>query len=187
MMSFLTSDGAAAWVQAIGALLALAIAIWVPAARAKMDSKEKRLSMLAVAEAAHSHASNIRLAIDSSNFEQGEVSLKMWNIYDPSIIIGVVRGLQNIPLHELGSRKGVISLLSITDQMVLLGKAVDAFIDGPHRNVEHTKLLQSIPEDDHKMRRQLHLQVFSILANNARLHLDRIDKDYLALVESVRV
>ena len=176
-------NNGAGWVQAIGSLIGLGIAIWVPARQAKKAKLEKRLSMLAVAEAAHTHACNIRDAIDASDFERGDVSLKMWDVYDKSIIAGVVRVLQRVPFHELGSGEGVIAMLSLTDQMVLLGESIEIFIAGPYQHPELSKVLEDFPKkEEFEAHKELYLEHFSCLAKNARQRLNHIDKDYQTLL-----
>ncbi|WP_146744651.1 hypothetical protein [Herbaspirillum rubrisubalbicans] len=184
----LKDPSAPSWIQAIGAVLALVVAILVPYRQNKNSVRERRASMLAVAEAAHTHAKKIRDAIDHSDFQQGEISHKIYDVYDKSIIVGVVGALQRVPLHELGSRDAVIAWLSMTDQMVFLGTSVDAFIAGPYQYPGLRESLENHAKHDPnplEKRRQLYAQNFNILAKNAKCHLDIIDLDYQILIQSV--
>lgn len=179
LFKMLESPSASGWVQAIGAILALAIAVWIPARQSKRDRNDRVSSLLAVAEAAHTHAQNIRAAITRSDFERAELSISLWEVYDRTIIDGIVRALQSVPLHELGRRDAVIAMLSLTDQMVFLGKAVEILIKGPSNHPELSRSLEAA--SDSQMRRSLFKQGFGVLALNVTTHLDRIDQCYKTL------
>lgn len=63
-------------------------------------------------------------------------NIQIYTIYNKVVIEGVVRAPQGVPLHELGSSKGVLAMLSLTDQMVFLSTAVYALIEGPYKAPE---------------------------------------------------
>lgn len=179
LLKVLESPSASGWVQAVGAILALAIAVWIPTRQSKRDRKDRVSSLLAVAEAAHTHAQNIRAAITRSDFENAELSISLWEVYDRTIIDGIVRALQSVPLHELGSRDAVIAMLALTDQMVFLGKAVEILIKGPAKHPELSTAMEAASNP--QMRRALFRQGFGVLALNVTTHLDRIDQYYKTL------
>lgn len=181
LLQVLGSPSAAGWVQAVGSILALAIAVWIPARQFKRDRKERVSSLLAVAEAAHTHAQNIRSAIARSDFESADLSISLWEVYDRTIIDGIVRALQSVPLHDLGRREAVVAMLALTDQMVFLGKAVEILIKGPARHPDLSKALDAV--SDPQMRRTLFKQGFGVLVKNVTTHLDRIDQCYKVLLD----
>lgn len=86
-----------------------------------VDTQSRRESILAIAEAANEVVRQI-----------GEVFLKpeyviavdLNRVYDQTVIDGLVGALSSAPLHEIGSRDAVIALLSLRDQIRLLGKAI---------------------------------------------------------------
>ncbi|MBP1317110.1 hypothetical protein [Herbaspirillum sp. 1130] len=134
---------------------------------------------VAVAEAAYTHAQNIRAAISRSDFERAELSISLWDAYDRPIIEGIVRALQSVPLHELGRRDAVITMLALTDQMVFLGRAVEILIKGPAQDPELSTALEAA--SDSKMRRALFTHSFGVLALNVTTHLAQIDQCYKTL------
>lgn len=179
LLQVLGNPSAAGWVQAVGSILALAIAVWIPAKQSKRDREQRVSSLLAVAEAAHTHAQNIRAAIARSDFESPDLSISLWEVYDQTIIDGTVRALQSVPLHDLGGREAVIAMLALTDQMVFLGKAVEILIKGPARHPELIKALDAA--GDPQMRRSLFKQGFEVLVKSVTTHLDRIDQCHKVL------
>ncbi|WP_248767621.1 hypothetical protein [Pseudomonas sp. MWU12-2345] len=183
---YLSKAEAPAWVQAIGALFALVVAILVPRFQVKKALSEKRKAILAVAEAAYAHACNIRKVIAETDFSEGHVDPRIYDVYHKVIIDGIVKALQGVPMHELGSTNGVLAMLSLTDQMVFLGTAVEAILSGPTQHPELAKTLEAIEPAERKMYREQHTRCFEVLAQNVRTHLNRIYKDYELLVKSVK-
>lgn len=181
----LSNDAAPAWAQAILSILALVIAIWASKAQVKHAASEKRKTIFAIAEAAHTHAYNVRNAIDAMDWQTGN-TYQIYKVYHRVVIEGVVKALQGVPMHELGSSKGVLAMLSLTDQMVFLGTAVEALLLGPSKHPEIAKTLESIDPDDRVQRQKVFATGFSVLQSNARVHLTQIDKEYESLRESLK-
>lgn len=181
----LSSEGAPAWIQAIGSVAALFIAIRISRSSINHAASEKRKTIFAIAEAAHTHACNIRKAIDVMGWNSGN-NFQIYEVYDKTIIEGVVKALQGVPMHELGSSKAVLAMLSLTDQMVFLGSAVETLLQGPYKHPVLGKALESRDQNDHAQLQRLAATGFSVLQNNARRHLTKIDQDYEALKESLR-
>ncbi len=183
----LSADSAAAWVQAIGSILALVIAIWVSKAPINHAAMVKRKTIFAIVEAAYTHARNIRNAIEATDPQDWPTgnNYLIYKVYNKVVIEGVVKALQGIPMHELGSSKGVLALLSLTDQMVFLGSAIEALLQGPSRHPGMAKAMEGIRSDDYERRQALSITGFKVLKGNACGHLDVIDKDYKALRESL--
>lgn len=177
---FLSSEGAPAWIQAIGSLLALGIAIRVSKTAINHAASVKRKTIFAIAEAAHSHACNLRKAIDGMSWPETNF-IPLYEVYHKSVIESTVKALQGIPMHELGSSKAVLAMLSLTDQMAFLGTAVEVILLGPHQHSGVIKALSSIDPNEHARRQAICSMAFLALQGNARGHLDRIDKDYESL------
>ena len=89
-------------------------------------------------------------------------------------------------MHELGSSKAVLAMLSLTDQMVFLGSSVEILLQGPERHPELGKTLENSYRDDYEKRQELAASGYSVLQYNVRVHLNIIDQDYEALKESLR-
>lgn len=181
-----SKDGAPAWVQAAGSLLALWIAIKVSKTPIDHAAAVKRKTIFAIAEAAHAHARNIRKALDQMIWLAPDGNYHIHRVYHPSVIDGVVKALQGIPMHELGSGKDVLAMLSLTGQLVFLRAAVDALLAGPAQHPEIAKVLASLSPDDHEMRLKLCATGFTALQGNVRTHLNQIDGDFEILKEGLK-
>lgn len=182
---FLSKQDYPAWIQAIGSVAAIVYAVRISRSSINHAASEKRKTIFAIAEAAHTHACNIRKAIDVMAWNSGN-NIQIYSVYDKTIIEGVVKALQGVPMHELGSSKAVIAMLSLTDQMVFLGSSVEILLQGPERHPELGKTLKNSYRDDYEKRQELAASGYSVLQYNVRVHLNKIDQDYEALKESLR-
>jgi hypothetical protein len=158
--------------------------VWVPRWEAKRAKSEKVRAIIAVARAAAERARIIRGAVDRSA-SQEDLGLEVYLVYDHTIITGLVRALQAVPAHELGSSRGVSAYLSLTDQVVLLGAGVERFIAGPNKHSELSLTLQSYGEGQSRERRELYQNGRRVLAKKVGIHHDRIENDYRELVGAV--
>lgn len=140
-----------------------------------MERESRRQSILAVAEAAQERAQRIGTAM-----EDYENSAALYEVYDKTIIDGMVRALTDIPIHELGSRDAVLALLSLRDQYVFLGAAVQEFIAGAQGNTLLQQALDSVGADT-KAQIALRKDQKALLARNVRQRVDWIGKHYRAL------
>ncbi len=181
---FLSKQDYPAWIQAIGSVAAIVYAVRISRSSINHAASEKRKTIFAIAEAAHTHACNIRKAIDVMGWNSGDNS-QIYAVYNKTIIDGVVKALQGVPMHELGSSKAVIAMLSLTDQMVFLGSSVETLLKDRHSNPVIRKMLENFDKNDHVGRIEQATAVFSNLQDNVRRHLNIIDKDYESLKESL--
>lgn len=182
LLAALSSNGAPAWIQAMGALLALWVAVRVPIYSVKHAASVKRQTIFAIAEAAHTHACNIRSAIDAMDWKTGN-NTQIYSVYHKVVIESVVKALQGVPMHEIGSSRGGLAILSLTEQMVFLSGAVETLLLGPIKHPEIAKTLESVDPNETERRQTLFATGFSVLQNNVRVHLNKIDKDYNTLSE----
>ena len=182
-VALLSSPNAPVWFQAILTLVGLAIAIYVSTLPIKHATRERRASVLAITEAAHSRVQGIRNAVDNLDWKAGG-NIELYRVYHKSIIDGVVRALQGVPMHELGKSKVVLSLLSLTDQLVFLGLAVEELLNGPYKHPEMSKTFDSIEPDNYKERQKLCEVGYSVLKHNVIIHIDQIEIEYKTLRES---
>lgn len=141
---------AAAWFQAIGSVLAIFAAFDIAERQSKASreaiKEEQRLTerfkkngTLAVVRAAKTHATSIGEAMKTP-----QPSLALYQVYDKSIVNGIVGTLANAPVYELGSTEAVLALLSLRDQFVFLGNAVEKYLDGPWQDEQIGRLLQDL-------------------------------------------
>ncbi len=130
-------QGTAAWVQAVFSVLAIAGAYWIgkSQSRAALQSvehahrlvlAEKRKAILSIIEAAGVRTKAISDAFDLTS--ESEMLLQLYKIYDKTIIDAMVRALSSVPMYDVGSTAGILALQSLHDQVVFLGKSVEAFI-----------------------------------------------------------
>lgn len=175
-----SSEATPAWIQAIGSIMALVVAIYLSRRAARCNELSRRKAILAIAAAAHTHACKIRSAVDVMEWGKG-ANPQIHEVYHRVVIDGVVKALHGIPMHEVGSSDGVLAILSLSDQMVFLGASVEALIDGPYKIPSVVKALESIGKGDHAGRKAYCAQIFGILQNNVRGHLGIIDRDFESL------
>ncbi|MEN2672434.1 hypothetical protein [Herbaspirillum huttiense] len=134
------SQTAAAWFQGVGSVAAIFIAIAIAAYQASASRKEtertqhlvdgaRKRGVLAVAAAANHHAELIGAAMS-----QTEPRYHLYQVYDRSIIDGMVGALSAAPVYELGEAKAVAAVIKMRDQFVFLGQAIEAFIAGPWKD-----------------------------------------------------
>jgi hypothetical protein len=178
-----SSDGAPAWVQAVGSIVALYIAIRVSRFSIDHAGLLKQKTIFSIAEAAHEYASKIRIAIDLINKEPGS-NTYLYEVYHKDVTAGVVRALQGVPVHELASGQQVLAILGLTNQLVFLGTAADKLLFAPSLLPGVSEQLESMA-DDRKMRREYLSTITDVLKRNALGHLDGIDKHYHVLKSSL--
>lgn len=180
---FISSESAPAWVQAVGSIVALYIAIRVSRSSIEHAGLLKQKTIFSIAEAAHEYASEIRIAINRIDKEPGS-NIRLYEVYHKDVTAGVVRALQGIPVHEVASGQQVLAILGLTNQLVFLGNAADKLLFSPSLLPEVSKHLESMG-DDREMRREYLSNVTDILKRNALVHLDAIDRHYLVLETSL--
>lgn len=184
------SDAVAAWVQAFGSIAAIVGAVWIGNRQVQAAlstearaSAGRRKSILAIAEAAYEHSERFRRLLAQSD-PRASLSLN----YHESIINGVAEALGSVPFHEVGSRDGVMALLSLRDQLLFLKKSIETFLAGPWRHPDlGPQLEQHKLAGDNAIVRDLLESTNKILARNVVTHLDVIRENYLSLAEAVRV
>lgn len=185
-----TSESVAAWVQAFGSVAAIVGAVWVGnrqvqaalSAEARASAGRRR-SILAIAEAAHEHSERFRRLLAQSD-PRASLSLN----YHESIINGVAEALGSVPFHEVGSRDGVMALLSLRDQLLFLKKSIEVFLAGPWKHPDLGPELERYKAAGETAIVHGQLKTANnILAKNVVNHLDVIRENYIALAEAVRV
>lgn len=134
------SQTAAAWFQGVGSVAAIFIAILIAAYQARasrletertqhLTDRARKRGVLAVAIAANHHAELIGDAMSKS-----EPRYHLYQVYDRSIIDGMVGALSAAPVYELGDAKAVAAVIKMRDQFVFLGQAMETFIAGPWKD-----------------------------------------------------
>ncbi|HVK94746.1 MAG TPA: hypothetical protein VM571_08465 [Noviherbaspirillum sp.] len=130
----LWTDPAAAWVQAIGSIAAIAGA-YLLAEKASRDAREqslamdrltlqrKRDSILAIADAARAHADSIYRAFETDNDMINTLAIAL--VFNKRVYSDVINAIAAVPLHDLGSFQAVDSLLKIKEASVYLVEKVE--------------------------------------------------------------
>jgi hypothetical protein len=185
----LSSSDWAAWVQAIGSICAIIAAVLISWAQSRLAresltrsqliaDKARQSGILAIAEAALEHARRIDEAV--SRTESGD-AVALSQVYDQTIIDGIVQALTAVPAQEVGSRDGVMALLSLRDQFRFLGVQVEKFLR-PWMDADINKELESLAgADDRDVRREFLRGSKVAFAKNVRLHLTAIRTAYAAM------
>jgi hypothetical protein len=178
MFSHLTSSDWA-WVQAfgaIGAIAAILCVVWLQPGAA-LKARQKRI--LAIAESGLVRVKQIGEAF--ARPDPLDISDILYVIYHQTIIDGIVQALTNVPTHEIGSRDAAIALLSLRDQFRCLGTSIEIF-ETPTKDPGTVKRLLAL---DGAERRQYLTGRQPTLAKNVRDRLVTIRRDYEALTRAL--
>ena len=132
----LHSEGAAAWIQAIGAIGAIIGAFTVASNQAKNDRrqaldlrrlerKQGRAGIRAVAE----HANREAIAIELAFKAMPPFAFQMFVQNTPVISIpDAIRALESIPLHETASADAVAGFIGLKSALQLLHSEVGSYL-----------------------------------------------------------
>ncbi|HDS1679139.1 TPA: hypothetical protein QEM39_000615 [Pseudomonas putida] len=179
----ISSAGTPAWVQAIGSIIALVVAIRVSRLSVEHAGLLKQKTIFSIAEAAHEYADKIRSAINTINEEPGS-NIGLYSVYHRDVTAGIVRALQGVPVHELASGQQVLAILGLANQLVFMGNAIDKLLVPPSMHPDVLKVLESVG-DDYKQRQRLSDVALSVLKRNALNHLDKIDEHFNLLKSTI--
>lgn len=179
----ISSDGAPAWVQAIGSIIALVVAIRVSRISVEHAGLLKQKTIFSIAEAAHEYATKVRGAINSIGDDSGS-NLSLYSVYNSDVTAGLVRALQGVPMHDLASGSQVSAILGLANQLVFMGKATDKLLVPPAMHPDVLKVLSRVG-DDYEQRQRLSVVALSVLKKNALNHLDEIDRHYNSLKSTI--
>lgn len=144
------------------------------------ERHERRCSILAVAAAAAEHARHIGDALD----HDGVGHAAMYNVYDKSIVDGMVNARSGAPAHEVGSADGVIALLALRDQFVFLGMQMAKYLADSRTDPEFRREIDSCGDNPEYQSTVLKGQQ-RVLAGNVRSHPDEIQRRYVELAATV--
>lgn len=129
-----TTKDLAAWLQAVGSVLAILSVFWVNALNQDKVQRAGNQSILAIVKTANEFVTPIRNELqticssNASNFENS----KIHSLYDAEISKSYGKALANLPFHEAGSTEVVQALFFLQAQFaVLLPKSMDALLTGP--------------------------------------------------------
>jgi hypothetical protein len=187
--TLLPSDGQtlAAWFQAVGSIAAIFVAFVVGRQQAKAalravteEQRARRDSIVAVAGAAAEHARRIEEVLEYP--DPGHA--RMYDVYDKTIVDGMVHALTSAPAHEVGSPAGVIALLALRDQFAFLGIQMERYLGGPRRIPEFQREVESCGDDLEYQQTVIEGQE-RVLTQNVRVHLDQIQRRYAGLAAAV--
>ncbi|MGX1017404.1 hypothetical protein AB7M33_000080 [Pseudomonas sp. Y3 TE3536] len=179
----ISSDGAPAWVQAIGSIIALVVAIRVSRISVEHAGLLKQKTIFSIAEAAHEYANKVRGAIHSISDDPGS-NLSLYSVYNSDVTAALVRALQGVPMHELASGRQVSAILGLANQLVFMGNATDKLLVPPVMHPDVLKVLNRVG-DDYEQRQRLSVVALSVLKKNALNHLDEIDRHYNSLKSTI--
>ncbi|HCF2575850.1 hypothetical protein [Pseudomonas monteilii] len=177
--SVISSNGMPAWVQAIGSIIALVVAIRVSRLSVEHAGLLKQKTIFSIAEAVREYSSKVRAAINDIDDDPGS-NISLYHVYHRDVTAGLVRALQGVPVHELASGQQVLAILGLANQLVFMGDATDKLLGPASMQPEVLKALESLG-DDHERRRKISDIALNVLKRNALNHLDKMDEHYNSL------
>lgn len=169
-------DLMASWVQAVGSIGAIVGAIWAVTHQMGNARTDRVAAILAVAEAARDRAKEFSLALDAEN-----PRLDLWSKFHPSVIASYVAALSAVQVHEIRSAAGIIAFLSLRDQFVFMGRAIEIFLEGPGQHEEMKKGLEDAQRaypDNNQYLRDLYNESEKVLSDNARRRMQQVSDEY---------
>jgi hypothetical protein len=183
-------ESAAAWVQAIGAIGALAVAIKLNMDDRRLSRSErieeangKRLAILAVAQAASEFVSTVSEHVEKSR-EQKDTSLALYEVFHPPIVESYLNALRGIPLHEVGSGEAVRAIIMFALHLELFGKQVSVYMGGVDNAPQFSpEVLEGL---DAKERRETLDRRFMILCNNVAQQSQLVRNYHGTLIEQLQ-
>ena len=179
----ISSAGTPAWVQAIGSITALVVAIRVSRLSVEHAGLLRQKTIFSIAEAAHEYANKIRAAINTINDDPGS-NINLCSVYHRDVTAGIVRALQGVPVHELASGQQVLAILGLANQLVFMGNATDRLLVSPAMHPDVLKVLERAG-DNYEQRQRLSTVSLNVLKRNALNHLDKIDEHYNSLRSTI--
>ncbi|WP_153075794.1 hypothetical protein [Paraburkholderia bonniea] len=189
------SESVAAWVQAVGSVVAIVGAYIVGERQAKatlraaqdahnLAEEKRQKSILSVIQAAKFRLDEIRKGLEESD-------LNIHDVYHDSIIDSFVDIMSKLPVSELGSDKAINSFILLIGQFPFLKKSIKSYIDGPYKDPETIEEIKKLKKQDCD-RKEIDRMVENaraVLKRNVKVHLDFAEsnfKDFFAAVEMIR-
>ncbi|HDR8962519.1 TPA: hypothetical protein QDB13_000068 [Burkholderia vietnamiensis] len=183
-------DFMAAWIQAVGSVAAIAGVVWTVerqsrdslkaiSAEAELAVRQRRLAAVSIVDAAMERAEQIRRIMQIPSVD--ELRAELYRTYDRSILEGLVRALQGIPLHEIGASKAIGELLLFTDQITFLANAIQRFLEGPLEDPAvgpDIKRYLDGPPDARPIGHEMLKVVIESYRSNTMRHLDAMRNHY---------
>lgn len=166
----------AAWVQALGAFLALSVAIYTSRYTLDLASARRQRAVLSVLESVNDYANEIREAI-SKMTDEPDSNTRLYSVYSKDVTDGYVRALQAIPLHELAEKDQVKAVLRTVVHLVLMGEALDKLMGSPSRDPYIKEALDSVGGNT-MQRNEIIATAFRVSKKNVLQQLGQIDKCY---------
>ena len=161
---------------AIGSVVAALYVVWL---RPGAALKARQKSILAIAE-----AGLVRVRQIGDVFAPPgslDISGVVYVIHHRTFIEGIVEALTNVPVHDIGSRDGVVALMSLRDQFQILGTSIEIF-ETPTKDPGMVKRLLALDETE---RRQFLTGRQPTLAKNVGDRLASLQRDYEALARAL--
>jgi hypothetical protein len=177
LFSQLTSAHWAGWVSAAIGVFSVGLSVvWL---RPGISLKARQKGVLAIAEAGLRRAKQIGDTFAPTG--SLDISDVVYAVHHRTIIEGIAEALTNVSVHDIGSRDGVVALLSLRDQFQFLGKSIEIF-GTPTQDAGMLKRLVALDETE---RRQYLTDRQPILSKNVGDRLATIQRDYDALARAL--
>lgn len=161
-----------AWVQALGAFLALSVAIYISRYTLDLASARRQRAVLSVLESVNDYANEIREAINKMT-DEPDSNTHLYSVYSKNVTDEYVRALQAIPLHELAEKDQVKAVLRTVVHLVFMGESVDKLMGSPSRDPDIKKALKDA-NGDALQQKKIIATAFAVLKENALRQLSEI-------------
>lgn len=189
----------AAWLQAGGGILAVAVAIFVSAKQAAETRRAvrqahelaigaKRGAVRAVVDAAVQRMREIRSVLDELD---GDIHPrpKLHLVYHSSVIHTMTDALNAAPLYEIGSANAVQALLRFKDQFAFFGVALQKYYEGPNADHHFRRTRDEIDDsypDWRRLRREMTSMWDDAHVRNVFVHTKAMEEHYEAFVHALQ-
>lgn len=165
------------WMQAVGAVVAIAVTIFISWRERRLASAEKKLAILAISQSLYKYIGEVN-ALVSATKTSCETSIELYDKYHPEIMSGFASAVQNIPLHEVGSDEAVRSIVTMVVHIRLFGQSVSTYQGGPNSAPQFKPLDESTCSKEEI--RETYTTRFKLLCRS-------VDQQYKAIEKHHRV
>lgn len=171
---------AAAWVQAVGSILAIVAAGAAVQYQLNRADQNRRRAVFAVADAAKFRVDEIAGLVSRDDPRDA----LLCNFHH-SILDRLISAFDASPVHEIQRGDGIVAFLAIRDQLAFLKNAVQALIDGPEKHPDLGKSLDEYSDlFDQDEVSKYRARCVDVLRKNVMTHIASIEDHHRVLLQS---
>jgi hypothetical protein len=128
--------GLAAWIQALGSILAVLGAYWLGGRQSKaalsnsmrmhdVERDQRRQAIVAIMAATKVYIDGLASIVQNTDSDRRLFGHQ----YDDQTIVGFIDALSQIPIYEIGSAEAVTGLLCFKNEVIFLRSNITAFLE----------------------------------------------------------